>query len=207
MAEVHSHTGIFFGSEDTEQLRQNLSEIFWSKFCDDAPGFCPKDKPAAKSLKAFGLAMEDGALGGKLVSTKQAGLAAGLTVAKALELLMNPEKLRGADPEYVVAVAEKAGFSSAPMKPTSATGGRGTRMFLPGDSAVMLFEEEGDPNYSGKDVVHRGPYLKIQIAGGGKNGASRIPLAGNPEMSSGGFRRWGQAAEAFFEMLMARGNK
>ncbi|MET9426421.1 MULTISPECIES: hypothetical protein [unclassified Streptomyces] len=66
------------------------------------------------------------------------GAVAGFTALQAMERLMNPE-LRGQTPEYVDELAKKAGMSSAPMNPTAATGGKGTRYFVPGDPDVMLF--------------------------------------------------------------------
>lgn len=34
-------------------------------------------------------------------------------------------------------------------------GGRGTRIYLPGDSNVMLFLEAGDPSSSSADKIHQ----------------------------------------------------
>jgi hypothetical protein len=72
------------------------------------------------------------------------------------------------------------------MKATSATGGKGTRYFIPGDPDVMLFAEAGDPDSPAKEKVHQGPYVKYQISGAGKDGAFRVPLSGNPHPTSGG---------------------
>ncbi|WP_406168756.1 hypothetical protein [Streptomyces sp. NBC_00996] len=115
-----------------------------------------------------------------------AGSVAGLTSAQAMKKLMDPEHLRGQSEEYVLELAEKAGMSTAPMKPTSATGGRGTRIFKPGDSNVMLFMEAGDPESASADKVHEGPYVEYQISGAGKDGAFRVPIAGNPNPELGG---------------------
>jgi hypothetical protein len=91
--------------------------------------------------------------------------------------------MRGATEDEVDALARSSGLQSAPMKPTSATGGRGTRYFDPADDTVQVMFEAGDPAQS--DPVHQGPYLKYQVKGAGKAGAVRVPLDGNPNPNEG----------------------
>lgn len=56
----------------------------------------------------------------------------------------------------------------------------------PDSKDVMLFVEAGDPASTSKDKVHEGPYVKYQVQGAGKNGAFRVPMAGNPFPTLGG---------------------
>jgi hypothetical protein len=91
--------------------------------------------------------------------------------------------MRGASEEEVRELARSAGLSSEPMRPTAATGGRGTRYYDPAESSVNVFVEAGDPTLS--DPVHQGLYMKWQVRGAGKEGAVRVPLEGNPNPDSG----------------------
>ncbi|MFI7345395.1 RHS repeat domain-containing protein [Streptomyces sp. NPDC049936] len=177
--------GTWFGNgANTQDGLAAMSELFWETFCSKAESECPKDRPAATALGDFGLRQHDTGLGMRLEPQAASAGLVGITTAAAMKLLMDPEHLRGQTAEYIHALAEKAGMSSAPMKPTSATGGKGTRFFVQGDPDVMLFYEVGDPAV--KDKVHQGPYVKYQIRGEGKDGAVRVPLSGNPHPLEGG---------------------
>ncbi|MFF3286334.1 RHS repeat domain-containing protein [Streptomyces sp. NPDC003023] len=177
--------GTWFGNgAETADGLAAMSELFWNTFCSKAKAECPKDRPVATSLGDFGLKQHDTGWGMRLEPQAASAGLVGITAAAAMKLLMDPEHVRGQTSQYIHDLAEKAGMSSAPMKPTSATGGKGTRFFVPGDPDVMLFYEVGDPNV--KDKVHQGPYVKYQIRGEGKDGAVRVPLSGNPHPREGG---------------------
>jgi hypothetical protein len=99
--------------------------------------------------------------------------------------LLDPASMRGASLDEVKALADEMGLKSEPMSPTAATGGEGTRFFDPEDKAVNIFWEKGDPDATSADPTHKGPYLKYQVRGQGKDGAVRVPGAGNPNPESG----------------------
>jgi RHS repeat-associated protein len=184
---VQSHGNFFANGAGTADGLAAMSELFWGTYCGAVKkSQCPAQQGNATSLQDFGLVIRDTGLGNRLEPMATVGSVVGLTSSQALKKLMDPEHLRGQDEEYVIALAEKAGFSTAPMKPTSATGGRGTRIYKPDDSNVMLFMEAGDPDSTSADKVHEGPYVKYQIQGAGKDGAFRVPIAGNPNPELGG---------------------
>lgn len=185
--EVRAHRNFFANGAETPEGLAAMSELFWGKYCGSVEkDECPAARTSATSLKDFGLRQYDTGLGSGLEPMAAASSVGGMTTAQALKKLMDPEHLRGQSEEYVLELADKAGFSTAPMKPTSATGGRGTRIYKPEDSNVMLFMEAGDPESTSADKVHEGPYVKYQISGAGKDGAFRVPIAGNPHPQLGG---------------------
>ncbi|MFF3563840.1 RHS repeat domain-containing protein, partial [Streptomyces sp. NPDC002574] len=185
--EVRAHRNFFANGAETPEGLAAMSELFWGKYCGSVEkGECPAARTSATSLKDFGLRQYDTGLGSRLEPMAAASSVAGMTTAQALKNLMDPEHLRGQSEEYVIELADKAGFSNKPMKPTSATGGRGTQIYKPDDSNVMLFMEAGDPESTSADKVHQGPYVKYQISGAGKDGAFRVPIAGNPHPELGG---------------------
>ncbi|MFJ9866301.1 DNRLRE domain-containing protein [Streptomyces sp. NPDC101165] len=185
--EVRSHSSFFANGAETPEGLAAMSELFWGTYCGKVKkSECPAARMDATSLQDFGLRQVDTGLGDRLEPMAAASSVAGMTSAQAMKKLMDPEHLRGQSEEYILELSEKAGMSTAPMKPTSATGGRGTRIFKPGDSNVMLFMEAGDPETTSADKVHEGPYVKYQISGAGKDGAFRVPIAGNPNPELGG---------------------
>ncbi|MFG2357560.1 DNRLRE domain-containing protein [Streptomyces sp. NPDC048521] len=185
--EVRSHSRFFANGAETPEGLAAMSELFWDTYCGEVKkSECPAARFNATSLQDFGLRQVDTGVGNRLEPMAAASSVAGLTSAQAMKKLMDPEHLRGQSEEYILELAEKAGMFTAPMKPTSATGGRGTRIFKPGDSNVMLFMEAGDPESTSADKVHQGPYVKYQISGAGKDGAFRVPIAGNPNPELGG---------------------
>ncbi|MFE1909373.1 ricin-type beta-trefoil lectin domain protein [Streptomyces gardneri] len=179
--------GAFWGNAGlSKQGLANMSEMFWKTFCAAAGEECPSEQPSAESTADFGLRTVENSLGATVEPQQQASAVAGLGTAAALKLIMDPEHLRGQTEAYVDALAKKAGMDSAPMSATAATGGRGTRYFFKNDKTVQIMFEVGDPESTSSDKVHRGPYAKYQIEGAGKNGAFRVPLAGNPHPTLGG---------------------
>ncbi|MFD3469694.1 ricin-type beta-trefoil lectin domain protein [Streptomyces sp. NPDC058682] len=177
---VRSKRNFFGAGAGTPKGLPNVSELFWKEFCAGAPEECPKERPDATSVEDFELRV----VGDSLVVQDDATSTASLTAAAALALFLDPEHMRGQRFSYISALAQKAGLSSAQMKPTSATGGWGVRFFSTDDKSVMAMYEVGDKN--SPDPVHRGPYLKVQAQGLGKDGAFRTPMAGNPNPTLGG---------------------
>ncbi|MFF6978309.1 RHS repeat-associated core domain-containing protein [Streptomyces sp. NPDC008343] len=184
LVEVESHQNLFGNGADTAAGLQAMSEMFWKTFCQASPSDCPSEQPSADSVADFGLRMIDTGMGGKLEPMASVAGVAGMTTAAAMKKIMDPEHVRGQSERYLLELAKKAGFETAPLKPTSATGGRGTRMFIPNDPDVMLVFEVGDPENG--EPVHKGPYVKYQFKGAGKSGAFRVPLEGNPNPTLGG---------------------
>ncbi|WP_230194831.1 RHS repeat-associated core domain-containing protein [Streptomyces sp. NBC_00080] len=182
---VQSKKNFFGNGADTPDGMAAMSELFWGTYCDKAKS-CPKDKPDATLLSDFGLRSYDTGLGMKVEKQAAASVVAGMTSAKAMQNLMDPEHVRGQTPEYIDELAKKAGMSSEPMNPRAATGGKGTRYYLAADKDVNVFYEIGDPENTSSERVHQGPYVKYQIKGSGKDGAVRVPLSGNPFPTEGG---------------------
>ncbi|MFE1560707.1 ricin-type beta-trefoil lectin domain protein [Streptomyces sp. NPDC058734] len=180
---IQSHRNLFTPGRHPDLALQGMSEMFWKEFCAGAPDECPNERPDATSVEDFELRLTSG---GELLRQEPASAAAGLTAAAALKLLLDPEHMRGQRFPYIAALASKAGMSNATMPATAATGGRGVRFFFPNDPDVMIFYEVGDPAAKTKDLVHKGPYLKTQVKGAGKEGAFRTPMSGNPYPTLGG---------------------
>ncbi|MFC9627206.1 RHS repeat domain-containing protein, partial [Streptomyces sp. NPDC056930] len=202
LAAVASHKAFFANGADTAEGLDAMSQVFWDTFCKKAEDECPAERPVAESVGDFGLHLYDTGLGNKLEAMGSVAVVGGMSAAQAMKNIMDPEHVRGQSEKYLIALAEKAGFSTAPMKPTAATGGRGTRVYMPSDPDVMIFLEAGDPNNTSSDKVHQGPYVKYQIRGAGKAGAFRVPIEGNPHPTLGG--RWSSNSMARILDFMAR---
>ncbi len=158
----------------------------WASICGGIASPGGSRCPAALNEKLFCLGCDllaldgEGAFDGGPLLLRSANTLAEPGSARSL---WDPASMRGATLSEVMALAEAAGLESAQVPASRATGGWGVRYFDPKDKSVQIVLEAG--LHSMKDPVHQGFYMKWQVAGAGKAGAVRVPLAGNPNPTSG----------------------